>query len=124
LVFGDGPNHVFQVEIEKAKTVAALKDAIKSKNQEAFGHIDARSLVLWAVSIPVDRELAQKLSNLGAVDERSLSPVDKLSTVFSDEPMRGSLHIVVKSSVASEYELLVVVTLLTSTKATNLVLGL
>jgi hypothetical protein len=72
LVSGLASSNVFQVEIEKTKTVAALKDAIKDKKKPKLDHIAADSLDLWAVSIPY-RELAQKLSNFDFVDEQRLS---------------------------------------------------
>lgn len=49
-LFGDELNRVFVVEIQKTKTVDALKKAIKGENQKTFRNLDALFLDLWKVS--------------------------------------------------------------------------
>jgi hypothetical protein len=98
-VFDDDVSEVFQVKITNTESVGTFKNAIKEESQEAFRNVDARSLTLWKVSIPVDRHLQQSLANLDLTDETSLSSVDDLLDVFSDVPPRKHLHIVVKPRV-------------------------
>ena len=92
LVSGDDPNHIFTIEIADTKNVSALKKAIKIEKQLAFQHIDADTLILWKASFPVDESLEENLRNF--VGEKPLSPVNKLSKVFSNVH-DTHLHIVV-----------------------------
>jgi hypothetical protein len=100
-VLGDGVQNIFPVKVAKSESVGALKEVIKDK-KPAFGNIAADSLALWKVSIPVDHGLEQKLSDMELNDNESLSPVDRLSQVFSDSPEERHLHIVVRSPPAGE----------------------
>ena len=92
LVSGDDTDHIFTIEIPNAKNVSALKKAIKAEKQLAFQHIDADTLVLWNVSLPVDESLKDNLRNF--VGENPLLPLHKLSKVFSNVD-ETDLHIVV-----------------------------
>ena len=96
LVLGHDASHIFPIEIAERKTVGALKDAIKDKKEHAFQHVDADALLLWKVSIPVNRNLTENLSKLDFADEGSLLPVKRLSGVFSDQTKDEHLHIVVR----------------------------
>ena len=92
LVSGDDTSNIFTIEIANTKNVSTLKDAIKEKKQPAFDHVPADALVLWKVSLPVDDKLEENFPDLAG--ETPLSPVNKLSKVFSDvDDMH--LHIVV-----------------------------
>ena len=104
LVLGHDASHIFPIEIAERKTVGALKDAIKDKKEHAFQHVDADALLLWKVSILVDRSLTKNISKLDFVDEGSLLPVEELSDVFSDSLSRKHLHIVVRVPPAGECE--------------------
>ena len=95
LVLGHDASHIFPIEIAESKTVGALRKAIKDENEHAFQHVDAKALVIWQVSIPVNRNLTENLRKLDFVDEGSLFPVEELSDVFSDSLTRKHLHIVV-----------------------------
>jgi hypothetical protein len=94
-VLGDDVSQVFPIKIANTESVGTLKETIKEKNPEAFRHVDARSLIIWKVSIPNDR-LQQSLTILDLTDESSLSSMDDLIDVFSEEPRHKHLHIVVK----------------------------
>src|SRR5258705_41801 len=96
LVLDDDASHIFPIEIAERKTVGALKDVIKVKKRPAFDHVPADTLILWKVSIPVNRNLTENLSKLDFIDENSLLPVKKLSKIFSDQPEDEHLHIVVR----------------------------
>ena len=103
LVLGHDTSRIFPIEIAERKTVGALKDVIKDKKEHAFRHVDADALLLWKVSIPVNRSLTENLSKLDFVDDGSLLPVKRLSGVFSDQPEDEHLHIVVRVPPAGEY---------------------
>jgi hypothetical protein len=106
LVLGHDASHIFPIEIAESKTVGTLRKAIKDEKRPAFDHVPADTLLLWKVSIPVNRNLTENLSKLDFVDEGSLLPVKRLSGVFSDQPEDEHLHIVVRVPPAGEYELL------------------
>ena len=95
-MLNDDTSHIFPIEIAESKTVGALRKAIKDEKRHAFKHVDADTLVLWKVSVPVSRNLADNLSKFDFVDEGSLLPMEELSEVFSDSPGRKCLHIVVR----------------------------
>jgi hypothetical protein len=94
-VLGDDASKVFPIKIAKTESVGTLKEAVKDKNSESFHNVDARSLTLWKVSIPKDR-LQQSLANVDLTNATSLSSMDDLDDVFSGEPRRKHLHLVVK----------------------------
>jgi len=104
LVLGHDTSRIFPIEIAERKTVGALKDAIKDKKRPALDHVPADTLLLWKVSIPVSRNLADNLSKFDFVDEGSLLPTEELSEVFSDSPGRKCLHIVVRAPPAGELD--------------------
>jgi hypothetical protein len=122
-LLGDDPRRIFQVKIAATETVGALKDAIKDEKKPELDHVAADSLVLWKVSIAFNGSLEQNLDTLYILKEPSLSPVAKLSEVFSDQLQR-CLHIVVRFSAAGEGNWFFFVTLLISTKVINLIPGL
>ena len=112
MVLGHDASHIFPIEIAENKTVGALRKAIKDEKEHAFQHVDADNLILWQVSIPVNRNLTENISKLDFVDDGSLLPVKRLSGVFSDPPEDEHLHIVVRVPPAGEYELLAFVIIL------------
>jgi hypothetical protein len=77
---------------------------IKEKKNHSFRDADADSLVLWKVSIPVDRSLKQNIGNHSFADEDLLSPVDELSEVFSEGLSQKHLHIVIKAPPVGQSE--------------------
>ena len=76
-------------------TVRTLKDSMKYKKNIIFKHVDADSLLLWKVSIPIDR-LKKTTGDLELKDDDILMPDVKLSDIFSGQPNPDHLHIVVK----------------------------
>src|SRR5258708_31471984 len=95
-IHGDKQYRVFPVEIATTKTVAVLKEAIKEKNKHGFQDIDAKTLDLWKVSIPLkDVKFRHKLENLDLADELPLSAWLELSSVFPDKPRDDHLSIVI-----------------------------
>jgi hypothetical protein len=53
IVLLDHPDHVFHVEIEQNKSVAALKKAIRDEMRPAFDHILVTRLDLWKASLTI-----------------------------------------------------------------------
>ena len=97
---GDDPHHVFDVEIGSKTFVSTLRKAIKAEAIDVFRDVAPRNIVLWKVSIPIDPNLAKNIDELCLVREHeripSLRPEQKLSEIFSDPPVEGHIHIVVK----------------------------
>ena len=104
LVLGDDASRTFPIKIAKSDTVGGLRKLIKEENTPAFDHVPTNTLVLWKVSILVNRSLTENLSNRTFSDESPLLPMDELSEVFSDSPARRHLHIIVSALPASECE--------------------
>jgi hypothetical protein len=48
-VDGDGPDHIFNIEIAANKKISALKKAIMNEKRHAFRNVDADDLKLWKV---------------------------------------------------------------------------
>ena len=95
LVLGDDPSHIFPVKIQRTESVGALKKAIKEENQHTFEDVDAKTLVLWNVSIPHDPKFEQTVNETKFDDDDALRPLLKLSTIFPVRPEEGNVHIVV-----------------------------
>jgi Crinkler effector protein N-terminal domain len=98
LILGDDESRIFVVKIEKTKTIASLKDSVKRKKSQSFHGIDANTLDLWKVSIPVNKHFGDVMADLGLQLEMKgrLSPVCDVAEVFGDTPRRKRLHIVVQ----------------------------
>ena len=102
-VLSDRPTQIFPVQVAPSDSVGTLKKAIKGE-KKAFEDIDADSLNLWKVSIPinVDGSLEENPSDFN-FDEGSLPPSTRLSKVFMDGLEEGQLHIVVQPPHHCEY---------------------
>jgi hypothetical protein len=95
LVLGQDRSRVFQVTLNRTKSIADLKEGIKKKKKAVFDHVAADTLVLWKVSVRVDNELERDVESLTLAEEESLSsPIEELGDVFS--PERGYVHVVVQ----------------------------
>jgi hypothetical protein len=94
-VQGDDRNQVFPVEIANNKPISALKKAIKEEKKVAFEHVDADSLQLWKVSMEADDRLKENVEKLALREEKVLSSVARLSTVFSDKLEDERVHVIV-----------------------------
>ena len=92
----DDPHRVFPVKISTTESVHILGKLIKDEKKPALDHVSADTLVLWKVSIPVDKSFKDSISKFEHVDEESLWPVERLSKVFVNAPEEGCLHIVIK----------------------------
>jgi Crinkler effector protein N-terminal domain len=96
LVLGDDPGRVFPVKIAASESVGTLRKLIKDENNHAFEHVDAKTLALWNVSIPVDENSMQSFSEHDFVEQGSLPPMEELSKIFTRPPAKMHVHIVVK----------------------------
>ncbi|KAM6494978.1 hypothetical protein JOM56_009601, partial [Amanita muscaria] len=92
LQLGDSADDVFLIEIGNNKTVSALKNSIKDGVKPMFDHVVAHTLVLWNVSISVNKLDKEALHQLSKAE--SLKPIQVLSDVFPNIPDRTRLHVV------------------------------
>ena len=96
LVYDQPFARLFEVEIERGKSVAALKQRIKAVKQNEFDHIDANILDLYQVEIPItDDETPQ---NPDLSNNTKLQARNKISTVFQVGPREDVVHIIIKVS--------------------------
>ena len=91
----DNCKQAFEVEIDKAKSVSTLRDAIKEKTRPKFDDISADSLSLWKASVPINRDLKKCVEALNLVDDDSLYSCEILSDIFSSDLERKSVHIII-----------------------------
>jgi hypothetical protein len=105
---GNDPSHIFPVKIARTESVGTLKKAIKEEKKPELDHVTASSLKLWKVSIPVNDSFKENISNVELREKETLSPVDKLSYLFTVQPEEGHLHVMVHSPPAGGYKLLLV----------------
>src|SRR6266702_532623 len=97
LILGDDPRRrIFPVKIEETKFVDDLKDAIKDKKKPAFNDVVANTLDLWSVFIDVNDHLVEKINDLNLNTMEPLSPVKRLSGVYSKPLEDEHLHIIVR----------------------------
>jgi hypothetical protein len=94
-VRGDSVNKVFAVKIDNRQLVLELKDAIKEATKVTFRDINARSLVLWKLFLPVNQSLRVNVENLNPPNEDALLPNAILSEIFPDELDMRTIHILV-----------------------------
>jgi hypothetical protein len=96
-VLSGDPSPIFMVKIRMTESVGALKTVIKDEQKETFQHVDADSLILSRVSVPIDRimSLNDDLTKLDLDGRLSLN-TQKLSEVFFETPIQTHLHIVVR----------------------------
>jgi len=100
LVLGDGPDHIFPVNIASTESVGALKKSIKDQKKHAFKHVDADTLNIFKVSFPVDNDLVATLQHFQPehVPENGVhrisNPVEQLEVVF-DGPINKHLHVII-----------------------------
>ena len=84
--------HVFLVEISRDKFVYNLKEAIKV--EASLKDIDAKSLILYQVSIECTPQIAEHVAALELNEQ--LPPWERLSVVFANELLDKHVHVVVE----------------------------
>jgi len=112
---------VFPVEIDREKSVGALKDAIKDKKRPVFDDIPADRLDLWKVSKRIAHSLPLINSQVSIPpeehddvlltirDPRSIDDAcevhatDLLSEIFGSDRHAKHLHVVVKAFDTGEF---------------------
>ena len=97
-VLGEDSTRIFPVEVDRDENVGGLKKAIKEEKKQAFDHIDADSLDVWNVSIPIDEDtnLQAQVKGMRLHEKKSLWPLKGLLRIFRDLDQEA-LHVVVKS---------------------------
>ena len=101
----DNCKQAFEVEIDKAKSVSALREAIKEKTRPKFDDISADSLSLWKASVPINRDLKKCVETLNLVDDDSLYSYEILSDIFSSGLEGKSVHIIIDRHHSGELQL-------------------
>jgi hypothetical protein len=105
-VLDDDPKRasLFTVSSSSNKTVSLLKDDIKAKKNR-FKDLDADSLHLFKVSIPIDENLAASLKEAipPNPDVRELFPDEELSQLYLELPAPQHLHIIVRPPCTGQY---------------------
>ncbi|KAG6815776.1 hypothetical protein H0H93_009044, partial [Arthromyces matolae] len=94
LVLGEPIDTMFVVTIEADENVADLRNAIKAAITPTFEHVPANLIDLWKVSIAAHVHFNLDPKNF--VDEPRLQPWEKLGSLFTDPPVEGHVHIIVK----------------------------
>ncbi|KAF8337600.1 uncharacterized protein EI90DRAFT_2910618 [Cantharellus anzutake] len=102
LIRDDDASHIFPVKIDSTEFVATLKKVIRGEKQVASQYVDADALTLWMVSIPFGGSFEENVKNAELKDEKTLSPVQRLSDIFLRPPQGEHLHIIVKPPRRSE----------------------
>ena len=108
LVLGDNHSHVFPVKIAATESVGTLKDAIKDKKKHMFEHVDADSLDIFMVSLPMDDDIDTTLKHFQPEHDPErgvqhlLLPVKRLKGVFED-PIGEHIHVIVRPPLAGEH---------------------
>lgn len=95
LVLGESSDHIFEVKIAKTESASSLREVIKGERDRLFNRVDADDLILWNVSEVADLNLKKPLQKANFSRKESLSPMEKLSKIFSNTLVEGRLHIVV-----------------------------
>ncbi|KAF9556637.1 hypothetical protein EC968_008102 [Mortierella alpina] len=97
LVDGETLSRAFSVKIQSNDSVDDLKETIKAKKAHDSSDIDANSLTLWKVSVPVSDDEEEAPFMLDTLSEKKkLNPRIDISTVFGDEPLKKSDLVVVQ----------------------------
>ena len=93
--------HTVQVEIDINETIMLLKELIKDKHAHHLADVDARDLVLWKCSIPMDDNLKETLTNIRfdgtdpSVQRLQLAG-SEISEHFATTLLRKTVHILVE----------------------------
>ena len=91
-VLGETLQNIFPVKIDAAKNVSILKEFIKERKKFAFEHVDAKTLMLWKVSMPYSD--INSLAELPAGE--ALIPVKKLSGIFPNHEVGENIDVIIQ----------------------------
>ncbi|EXX64052.1 hypothetical protein RirG_146430 [Rhizophagus irregularis DAOM 197198w] len=106
LIQGTSLDKYFKITIDKNSDISDLKETIWNKNKNTFSSIDANSLILWKVRIPIsDKEKFKQLNFNESTIEGDLSgtkiddATDEVKDVFCDSPIGKHIHIIIGQSI-------------------------
>lgn len=94
LVYGEPSSRAFEVEIERWKTISALKETIKEKIPDDLTGIAFNKLDLYKVEITVNKK-DRRPQRPVFKDEDELSPMDKVGEEFP-EVVDQRVHVLIK----------------------------
>ncbi|KAF9189606.1 hypothetical protein BGZ51_009425 [Haplosporangium sp. Z 767] len=89
LISGELVSNTFKVKLDINSDVSDLKKLIKTKSPNAFEHIDAKELVLWRATIPIDENAEEEsIITLDGLDDKTKlgNPRICLSKLFPESP--------------------------------------
>ncbi|KAG0258557.1 hypothetical protein BG011_003224 [Mortierella polycephala] len=96
LISGELASNAFPVKISSDETVGQLKKLIKTEKPNALEGIDAKDLVLWRVTIPVNEYDEDEIITTDKVDaKRLLKGTETLSKAFKDGAPGDTIHIII-----------------------------
>ncbi|RGB32830.1 hypothetical protein C1646_743705 [Rhizophagus diaphanus] len=105
LIQGTSLDKYFKITIDKNSDISDLKETIWNKNKNTFSSIDANSLILWKVRIPIsDKEKFKQLNFNESTIEGDLSgtkiddATDEVKDVFGNSPIGKHIHIIIGQS--------------------------
>ncbi|KAI8599789.1 hypothetical protein EDD21DRAFT_294243, partial [Dissophora ornata] len=99
VISGGLASSAFPAEISSDKTVGVLKKAIIAENPNEFKHIDAKDLVLWRATVPIDENAGgESIITLDDLDDKTKlgNPTKRLSKVFEDGVPEDTIHILIE----------------------------
>ncbi|TFK23840.1 hypothetical protein FA15DRAFT_743694 [Coprinopsis marcescibilis] len=95
LVFGDGADKIFTIEIAPDKNINILKALIREQNLDCFAYTALSAMQLFRVSLPIGSTLSDSVWGLESREmDKLMPPTTKISALFGD-PMEDELHVVV-----------------------------
>lgn len=97
IVEGLPSSRAFEIEVSAIRTIAHLKNLVKTIQTPAFDDITVDQLTLWHVSIPVtnNSDIPILLDNVTSDKKNNLGPATKLLKEFSGLPEQ-MIHIIVQ----------------------------
>src|SRR3954447_25989134 len=87
---GDDPNNIFEVEIERNKSIGDLKEEIKKKEPNAFIDADIDKL------LKIDILLGESDKLIEEVEVEEFDTTKRVVEYFSDEFSGKQIHIIVQ----------------------------
>ena len=96
LVYDQPLARVFDIEIKRGNPASALKQLIKAAKQNEFDHIDANTLDLYQVEIPITDDETPQAPDLR--NNAKLQAGKKIGTIFQVGPQEDVVHIIIKVS--------------------------
>ena len=98
VIDGDSPSQSFPVHIDSNRTIGELKKLVWAEKKRRLDSIDAADLTLWGVFnlVTDDNDHPTMLEHIPPEKLKKLSPLARVSVVFTDKLPQGTIHVVVQ----------------------------